>query len=113
VRRLAWVGVALCVVVFGLGGAKGLFWPPGVTAANFNRIRVGRTEIEVDGSFGSQASACGLLTDEANPDARSRRIGFIGIWAGKAGAAYIRFGLDGRVTRADRFEPTTAGAGGR
>ncbi|HYT92627.1 MAG TPA: hypothetical protein VEL76_28180 [Gemmataceae bacterium] len=112
-RRLTWLGVTLCVVALALGVAKGLFWSPGVTAANFNRVRLGMTETEVDGIFGCQASAYHLLMEKAFPGEPACRAGFGDVWADKAGVAYIHFGLDRRVKRAHRFDLLHVGDGGR
>jgi hypothetical protein len=50
VRRLTWVGVALCLVALPFGLMEWLVWRPGVTEAKMRRIRLGVTHEEVEGS---------------------------------------------------------------
>ncbi|HYT90668.1 MAG TPA: hypothetical protein VEL76_18315 [Gemmataceae bacterium] len=54
VRRLTWVGVALCLVALALGVTERLLGPsPGVIEANVRRIRPGMTLGEVKEIMGS------------------------------------------------------------
>src|SRR5262245_60350420 len=51
-RRLLWAGVAACVVLLGFGVVHCLFPPPGVTEANWKRLRDGMTLREVQDVIG-------------------------------------------------------------
>jgi hypothetical protein len=54
IRRLAWVGVALCVILLALGVTERLLEPsPGVTETNARRIRPGMTFKQVEAIFGA------------------------------------------------------------
>jgi hypothetical protein len=61
VRRLARVGVALCVVALAFGVTGRLVWRPGVTESNVGRIREGMTLREVEVILGRKADGNGPL----------------------------------------------------
>jgi hypothetical protein len=98
VRRLAWVGVALCVVLLALGVTERLLEPsPGVTDANLRRIRNGMTLNEVEGILGGPAYKWGSWVNLDTGEKYSKRE-----WQGPAGHAIVSFSEDGRVTNVSR-----------
>jgi hypothetical protein len=83
-RRLAWVGAALCLVALAFGLTVRLIGPepPGVTEANLRRIRPGMTLKEVEAILGEDwwpISGSGNLEYQT----------FRGLWPGRDGLAYV------------------------
>src|SRR5262249_5774649 len=73
-RRLAWVGVALCLVLMALGVTERLLAPlPGVTEENLGRVRSGMTVAEVEALFGGAAKVDHVLV-LAKPEDPDRRV---------------------------------------
>jgi hypothetical protein len=104
VRRLAWVGMALCLVALAFGVTVRLLkLPPGVTETNVGLIRKGMTLTEVEGILGESAKheidlrGCALphLTRRWRGTAECARL-----WPGAEGCACVGFDEDGRVAGA-------------
>jgi hypothetical protein len=100
-RRLAWVGVALTVVALAFGVTVRLLGPepPGVTATNVRRIRVGMTLQQVKQLLGPHMSD-NLPPDTPGlePACEGERVGYH--WPGVAGevVVWVRDGrCEGRV----------------
>jgi hypothetical protein len=101
VRRLACVGVALCVVALAFGVTVRVvdsLEPPGVTESNLRRIRPGMTLAEAEAIFGGPAS--GSWSDAASSrDSNPPRLtGYV--WQSDGGWAAVNMGGDNRVREA-------------
>jgi hypothetical protein len=102
VRRLAWIGVALCLVVLALGVMVRLLGPtPGITEENVGRIRAGMTMEEVEAILGREPD--GWVT------MGKRRLA--AVWHSETGVAFVNPNTDGRVGSASFWEePDPQGA---
>src|SRR4051794_40059365 len=88
VRRLAWVGVALCLVALALGVTVRLLEPPpGVTEANVRRIRLGMTLAEVEAVLGQPPDSCEAETEEV----------WSATWSGEEGDVDVTFDEKDRI----------------
>ncbi len=92
-RQLVWVGIALCVVALALGVTwRFLGLTPGVTDANFRRVRSGMTVAEVETILGPHP---GL--------GRPLQVGEVIsglLWRGEQVEGFVWLGDDGRATHA-------------
>jgi hypothetical protein len=81
VRRLAWVGVALCAVALAWGVTERVFTPePTVTEANVGRLREGMTLRDVEAILGT-IHQMGI----SGHGARER------VWVRRTGCAWVTF----------------------
>jgi hypothetical protein len=96
VRRLAWVGVALCAVALALGVTERLVWRPGVTPANVRRVRVGMTLDEVEALMGCPAHLAFDLDREGVPIG-DRRYRWLRNWTAEDAGVNAEFDEAGRV----------------
>jgi hypothetical protein len=116
-RRLACVGVALCVVALGFGVTVRLLGPrPGVSQANYNRLRLGMGLTEVAAILGSPPDETidlrtlppQIVRDGAfHPEAR-----WMVRWCGQEEYIGVQFGEDERSLTgycAKRWRPKQAG----
>ncbi|HYT90030.1 MAG TPA: hypothetical protein VEL76_15090 [Gemmataceae bacterium] len=117
-RRVAWVGIALTVVVLALGVTERLLWQPGVTEANVRRLRAGMTLQEVENLLGGPSGnysripdeEAGLWTIDPNRPDLNRQF-FIGreVWIGDAVAVAVWFDAQGRVVRKESYQTLNRG----
>jgi hypothetical protein len=99
VRRLAWVGVALCVVALAFGvTVRVLEPPPGVTEANFARLRLGMTQERVESIVGRSPDDSYAKSPEWNEcmwrDEQAGTLLHVFFW--KNGLLYACFGCRGK-----------------
>jgi hypothetical protein len=80
-RRLAWMGVAVCVVAVALGVTERLLAPtPSVTEANVGRLRKGMTLREVEAILGT--------THQMGPSGHGA---WERVWVRRSGCAWVTF----------------------